>query len=171
LGERTLSVGKILKAHGVRGETLVLVLTEVPERFAAGSVLHLEDGSRDLTVSSSRTHHGRLIVSFEGVTDRDQAEALRGKLLIVRRSELGDLPEGRWWPHQIEGCEVITESGRTLGRVSEVLDLPANDVWVARDAAGKETLIPVIDDVLVTVDVDQKRILIRDVPGLTDEED
>jgi len=146
----------------------VVSLTEFPERFEVGSVLHLEDG-RALTIASSRDNRGRILVRFAGVADRDAADTLRGKLLVVSASELPPLPEGRWWPHDIEGCEVLTEDGRSLGPVAEVILGEANDVWVARSGAGA-TLIPVLKDLLVSVDTAARRIVIREVPGLLPEE-
>jgi 16S rRNA processing protein RimM len=91
--EPTVVVGRITRAHGVEGEVAVLVLSEVPERFADGSVLLLEDG-RALTVGSSRPHGGRLLVTFRGVEDRAAAEALRGQVLAVPGSASPPLPEG-----------------------------------------------------------------------------
>ena len=92
---------------------------------------------------------------------------MRGHVLVVPESWLPELPEGEYWPFQLEGCEVVTESGRSLGAVSEVIPNPANDLWVAVDDDGMETLVPAIRDVIVEVDVAGKRILVRDVPGLT----
>lgn len=160
-------VGHISKAHGVRGEVVVVVLTEFPERFDDGSVLRAEDGA-SFTVQRSRSHHGRLIVKFAEVSDREGAEALRGRDLVVDESDLLELPDGRWWPHDIEGCEVSTEDGRELGTVSEIIFTPANDVWAVKAPDGSEVLIPVIDDVLVSVDVAARRIVVREVPGLLD---
>lgn len=158
-------VGHISKAHGVRGEVVVVVLTEFPERFDDGNTLTTADG-RELTIEGSRQHHGRLLVRFAGVGDREAAELLRGTDLVVDESDLPELPDGRWWPSDIEGCAVVTEDGREIGTVTEVIFTPANDVWAARDAEGHEVLIPVIDDVLVSVDVTAKRIVVREVPGL-----
>jgi 16S rRNA processing protein RimM len=106
-------------------------------------------------------------VRFHGVDDRATAEALRGRELLVPESWLPQLPEGQWWPHQIEGCRVVTVDGLDLGVVSEVIANPANDLWVAVNDAGTETLIPALTDLLLEVDVVGKRIVVRDVPGLT----
>ncbi len=163
--EPTVVVGRITRAHGIGGEVAVLVLSETPERFAQDAVVYLEDG-RTLTVERTRPHGARLLVKFREVPDRSAAEALRGRDLVIPESMLPALPEGSWWPHQIEGCEVVTEDGRPLGTVVEVVSNPANDVWVARSDRG-ETLIPVLREVLVSVDVEGKRIVVREVPGLT----
>ncbi|HET7236152.1 MAG TPA: ribosome maturation factor RimM [Actinomycetota bacterium] len=166
MSEPTVAVGRIGKAHGVRGEVVVVVLSEVPERFDRGSVLRTEDG-RSLTVASSRPYRDKLLVTFEGVGDRVQAEALQTALLVAPESSSPSLPEGSWWDHQIEGCSVATDSGLSLGTVREVIHTAANDVWSAVDEAEVETLIPVLGDVLVEVDIEGRRIVVREIPGLT----
>jgi 16S rRNA processing protein RimM len=166
MDEPAVAVGLITRAHGVGGEVAVQVLTEVPGRFADGSTLWLEDG-RTLTVASSRTHGDRLLVRFREVRDREQAVALQKAFLVVPESTSPALPEGSWWDHQIEGCVVETETGLVLGTVREVIHTAANDVWSAVDDAGTETLIPVLKDLIVTVDVDARRIVVREIAGLT----
>ena len=163
-------VGKITRAHGLKGEVAVEVRSDNPDRFSAGSSLLLEDG-RSLTIARTHQHGKRLLLTFEGVGDRTAAEALQGQLLVIPESWLPDLPDGEYWPHQLEGCAVVTESGRELGEVAEIIPNPANDLWVARDADGMETLIPAIRDVVVEVSPETKRILVRDVPGITGAED
>jgi 16S rRNA processing protein RimM len=170
VAEPTVVVGKITRAHGLRGEVAVLALSDNPERFVEGSTVFREDG-RELRVRSSRANGGRLLVAFEGVEDRTGAEALRGVTLVVPRSMLPELPDGEFWPHQLEGCIVVTESGRSLGTIADVVSTPANDLWVALDDAGIETLIPAIKEVVVDVDVASQRILVRDIAGLTAPED
>jgi 16S rRNA processing protein RimM len=164
--EPTVVVGRVTKVHGLRGEIAIQVFSDNPDRFAPGSQVFLEDG-RELTVAFAREHGGRLLVTFEGVDDRTAAEALRGLTLVVPESMLPPLPPGEYWPHQLVGCEVVTESGRHLGALTEVVPNPANDLWVAADAEGTETLVPALRDVIVSIDVAAKRILVRDVPGLT----
>jgi 16S rRNA processing protein RimM len=166
MDEPTVAVGRITRAHGVHGEVAVLVISEVPERFEAGATVWTE-GGHALTVSSARSHGDRLLVRFDGVADREQADALRGTLLVVPESASPKLPEDTWWDHQIVGCEVETDTGLVLGDVRDVIHTAANDVWSVFDAAENETLIPVIADVIVAVDVAVKRIVVREVPGLT----
>ena len=165
MAEPTVVVGRITRAHGIHGEVSVLVLSEVPERFADGATVWLEDGS-PLTIASTRPHGGRLLVRFEGVTDRGRADELRGTSLVVPESKLPPLPDGSWWPHELEGSEVVTEAGESLGTLVEVVSNPANDLWVARDDE-RETIIPAIRDVIVSVDPAARRVVVRAVPGLT----
>ena len=167
--EPTVAVGKITRAHGVKGEVAVLVLSEVPERFDTGAELFLEDG-RSLVIEATREDRGRLLVTFAGVTDRSAAEPLLGRFLVVPESTLLQLPDGSWWPFQLEGCSVSTDTGRPLGVLTNVVPNPANDIWVVV-AAGGETLVPALKDVIVSVDVAAKRIVVREIRGLTVPED
>jgi 16S rRNA processing protein RimM len=166
MDESTVAVGRITRAHGVQGELAVLVISEVPGRFADGETVWLEDG-RTLTVESSRPHKDRLLVRFREVQSREQAEALQKALLVVPESLSPELPEGSWWDHRIVGCALETDTGRALGTVHDVIHTAANDVWSAVDDEGTETLIPVLEDVILDVDMDAKRIVVREIPGLT----
>ncbi len=162
----TIVVGIVTKLHGIRGEVTVQSRSDNPERWRPEAVVFDEAGTA-YRVRDVREHGSRLLVRFHGVDDRTTAEALRGRELFVPESWLPELPEGQWWPHQIEGCRVVTEGGRDLGVVAEVIANPANDLWVAVDDAGTETLVPALSALLREVDVVGKRILVRDVPGLT----
>jgi 16S rRNA processing protein RimM len=163
-----VAVGRATRAHGVKGEVAVLPLSQVEGRFRPGSRLYLDRRvDRPLTVRSSRPHRGRLLVRFEEVGDRGAAEELRGRYLFVPRSEVPPPPEGEFWAHDIVGCEVLTEQGRPLGRVREVVRTPAHDLWAAGGEGG-EVLIPALREVVREVDVEARRIVVRDVPGLTE---
>ena len=166
MDEPTVVVGAVTKAHGLRGEVAVQVRSDNPDRFAPGSEVFLSDG-RTLTIERSHPHGRALLVKFAEVDDRTGADALRGQELSVPESWLPELPDGEYWPFQLEGCTVTTEDGVELGSVAEVIANPANDLWVARDGTGAETLIPALRDVIVSVDIAAKRIVVRDLPGLT----
>ncbi len=164
MDEPAIVVGAITKAHGLKGEVVVLNRSDNPDRWAPGNTVFL--GDRELEITASRPHGARLLVSFRGITDRNGAEGLRGEL-TVRRSQLPTLASGEFWPHELEGCEVLTDAGRALGHITDIIPNPANDLWVAVDEAGTETLIPALADVLLDVDVQARRVLVRDIPGLT----
>jgi 16S rRNA processing protein RimM len=164
--EPTVVVGVVTGVHGLRGEVSVQNRSDNPDRWAPGGTVFREDGA-ELTIAASRRHGCRLLVTFGGVSDRSTAEALRGTVLVVPESWLPQLPEGEWWAHQLEGCEVRTVSGRILGVVKEVIPNPANDLWVAVDDEGRETLVPALADLLIDVNVAARTIVVDDVPGLT----
>ncbi|HEX9123365.1 MAG TPA: ribosome maturation factor RimM [Actinomycetota bacterium] len=166
MDQPAVAVGRITGAHGIKGEVSLLVLSEVQDRFAPGAVVFLEDGRR-LTVATSRRHRAGLLVTFEEVPDRTAAERMARHMLFVPESMSPPLPEGSWWDHQLVGCAVLTDDGRPLGELREVIHTAANDVWSAVDEGGRETLIPALRDVIVSVDVSSKRVVVRPVPGLT----
>jgi len=108
-----LEVGRIGRAHGLRGDVFVTPVSNVPERFATGSTLWVDD--RPYVIVASRPNQHRFVVRFEGVDDRDGADALRGKL--VEAEPLGEPPEGELWVHELIGSEVRDRAGAELGRV------------------------------------------------------
>ena len=165
---RWVAVGRITKAHGVRGEVSVLPLSDVEDRFAAASRMYAgESEERPLTVAASRPNRGRLLVRFEEIPDRTHAEALAGAYLFVPAGASPSLPDGSFWPHELIGADVVTENGRSLGVLTEIVRTSANDVWVARDDAGRESLVPALRDVVMDVDGRGHRVVVREIPGLT----
>jgi 16S rRNA processing protein RimM len=123
-----LEVGRVVKPHGVRGDVVVELLTNRPERVAPGSVLHADDGELEVVASRpfSATGVGRWIVTFRGVSDRDGAEALRD--VVLSAPPLDD-PEALW-VHDLIGAAVVDLSGEPLGTVTEVEANPASDLLV-----------------------------------------
>lgn len=162
-----VAVGKITRAHGVHGGVLILPLSDIHERFDAGSTLFLgASGSRRLTIVERKGHRDRPLVRFDGIPDRTAAETLAGEYLFVDASETPPLPPGEFWPHELIGLPVVSTSGIALGEVRDVLRTTGNDVWVVVDDAGHETLVPALKDVVLTVDR-TAGITVAEVPGLT----
>jgi 16S rRNA processing protein RimM len=127
-----LEVGRVTKPHGLRGEVIVKLLTDVTERLDPGSVLSTTRGP--LRVVASRRHQTGWIVSFEGVGDRDAAERLREVVLRAEPMEMDDA----LWVHELVGCRVVTTDGVDHGEVVSVQDNPASDLLVLDD----DTLVP-----------------------------
>jgi 16S rRNA processing protein RimM len=124
-----LEVGRVGRPHGVRGEVSVTFVSNRPERTAPGAVLHA--GDRDLVVVSARRHQDRWLVRFEGIENRDAAEALRGAVLTA--TPLGAtvaLDEGEFWVHELIGSSVVDTAGRAYGAVVNVEANPAHDLLV-----------------------------------------
>jgi len=164
--EPTLVVGVVTTVHGLRGEVAIQNRSDNPDRWRPGGTVLLGDG-RNLTIESSRSHGKRLLVKFEGIDDRTTADALRGASLLVPESWVPALPAGEWWAYELQGCTVETSSGRSLGVLTEIVANPTNDIWIAVDPEGTETLIPVLAEFLVQVDTTARRVVVRDVPGVT----
>jgi 16S rRNA processing protein RimM len=164
--EPAITVGRITKAHGVHGEVAIENRSDNPDRWAPGAVV-FDDAGRAFTVRAVRPHGPRLLVTFEEIEDRTAAQGLVGVTLQVPESWLPPLPEGSWWSYEATGCVVHTESGRSLGTVAEVLAYPAQDLWRVVADDGSETLIPVVDAFILSVDLAGRSAVVRDVPGLT----
>ena len=167
------TVGKIVNTHGLRGELKVLSQTDfAEERFARGSKLLMMDEAgghaQEITISSSREHKNVYIVKLEGFNDINQVERFKGYLLKISEEQQGKLEEGEYYYHQIIGCRVVTEDGEELGQISEILSPGANDVWVVDRPKGKGNaiLLPVIDEVVLDVNVADKMVKVRLMEGL-----
>ncbi|KQY59585.1 hypothetical protein ASD11_08505 [Aeromicrobium sp. Root495] len=165
--DTTVVVGRISKAHGIRGELTVQVRTDEPERrFAPGS--SLVAGSRTLTVESVRKHQGRLLLRFTEVPDRDAAEALHGTVLEAR-VDAHETPEGpeEYYDRQLVGLAVLAADGQQVGSVTAVIHLPEQDT-LAVDSGGREILVPFVSALVPTVDLAAGTVTLADVPGLID---
>ncbi len=161
-------VGRIGRAHGIRGEVSVEPRTDEPERrFAPGSSVLA--GSRTLTIVTARHHSGRLLVRFQGVDDRTAAEGLRGTRLEVE-IDPDVLPEDpdEFYDHQLEGLEVRRD-GEAVGTVAEVVHLPAQDLLLVR-IDDREVYVPFVTEIVPVVDVRGGFVEVVDVPGLLDPE-
>jgi 16S rRNA processing protein RimM len=140
-----VTVGRIVKAHGIRGEVVVDVLSDVPGRFAAGADVRLD--GRPVVITGSRPHQGRLLVQLEGVTDRTAAQRLRGKLFEAEAADVSD--EETYYAHELVGMAVVDRDGDDLGTVSALIELPETagyDLLEVRRADGSTWLLPAVDD-------------------------
>lgn len=164
-----LVVGRIGRAHGVRGDLFVEPFTDEPEvRFAAGNKLQTS-ATESLTVAEHKWHSGKLIVHFVGVEDRTAAENLRGTELFaqVDPALLPDDPD-EFYDHQLVDLAVHFED-QVIGKVTEVIHLPAQDLLSVTKSDGTEVLIPFVKQIVPQVDIRQGRIVITPPPGLIDE--
>jgi 16S rRNA processing protein RimM len=159
----SLIVGQILGPLGTKGEVKIRVATDFPDRFSPGRPVYLDD--RPVEIESSRPHKQHLILKLSGIDTRNAAEDLRGRELTVPRSELRSLPDGEYYAFQLIGLEVMTTGGGAVGRVVDVMTTASNDVYVVRGVRG-EVLVPAIEDVVKSIDVDAGRMVIDAIEGL-----
>ncbi|GAA2558203.1 MULTISPECIES: ribosome maturation factor RimM [Streptomyces] len=167
-----LVVARIGRAHGIKGEVTVEVRTDEPElRLAPGAVLATEPASAGpLTIETGRVHSGRLLLRFEGVRDRNAAEALRNTLLIAE-IDPEELPEGEdeYYDHQLIDLDVVTEDGEQVGRITEISHLPTQDLFVVERPDGSEVLVPFVGEIVTEIDLEEQRAVIAPPPGLIDD--
>ena len=168
---RFLVVGKIVGAHGIRGELKVELMTDDPHRFQwlDQVFLGLEDQEPvPRALAGYRLHKGRALLQLEDCRDRTTAQALRGQLVQVPLEDAISLEEDEYFEHQILGLEVWTVAGELLGEVVEIIFTGANDVYVVHgpDLDRREILIPVIEDVVLEIDLDEGRLTVELPEGL-----
>ncbi len=158
-----VAVGYVRGPHGLRGELRVDPLTDHSQRFQPGAAIWA--GGRTYMVHASRMHHETLLLQIEGIVTRGQAGLLRGLLLEIPEAELPALAEGEYYRYQLLGMEVLDGEGRSLGRIEEVLETGANDVYAVVNPEG-ELLLPAIDTVIGQVDVAAARMVVQPPAGL-----
>jgi 16S rRNA processing protein RimM len=167
-----LAVGQIVGAHGLYGELRVEAYSDYPERFAPGKVLLLGEALEPVTVTTMRPHKTNLLVRLQEVDDRNEAEEVRGLWLYVPEAEAAALEEGEFWIHDIIGLRVVTVDGVEIGKITDVMATGSNDVYVVRARpeinGGRDVLLPAIADVVQSVDLAQKTMVIHLLEGLID---
>lgn len=163
-GDIRVVVGVVAKALGLRGEVFVRPDPDVAHDFAPGRHYPRATGG-DLVVASSRLHSGRRVVRFEGVADRDGAEALRGTSLTVDRDDV-QLDADAFWNDELLGREVVDEAGVLIGVLEATLDGPAHDYLVVARPDGGEVLVPAV---AALVDLAGDPVVVRAIPGLLDD--
>ena len=155
-----LLVGRIGRAHGILGEATIEVRTDEPDRrFAIGAVVQT-DTHGELTITSGRVHNGILLLGFNGITDRNGIEKLRNTLLYadVDINEEND-DEDEYHVMQLIGCQALLESGEAYGEVTDVINLPGQDLLAIKTVQG-EQLIPFVHQLVPTVDVVNKKVVV-----------
>lgn len=154
-----IRVGQVAGAYGLEGAVKVVPLTDFSDRFDSGATFLIDGAERE--VEWSRTGQLGLVVKLRGIDNRTMAELYRGRYLEIPEAAARPLTEGRFYHHEVVGLAVLTSSGRQLGTIAEVLERPANDVWVSREGVV-EHLIPATRDAVVEVDVEAGRVVVAD---------
>jgi 16S rRNA processing protein RimM len=166
-----LVVGRIGRPHGVRGEVEVDVWTDFPERFRPGNALFLghpdDPAPPTVRVVSARPHRARLLVQFDVASDRAAAAALTGLNVLIPTAEAMPLEPDSYYHHQLIGLAAFLPDGEPLGRVEEVIETGAADVLVVHGPRG-DMLLPMIGEVIASVDLATGRLVVTPIPGLLD---
>jgi len=167
--DELVAIGRILAPHGVKGEVKVEPLTFDPKRFEELRDIYV---LREKGVAASprelqrvRFHKGLLIVKFSGCEDRNTAELFRRGYIMIEEKQRLQLPEDTYFIDDILGMDVVTEEGEYLGRVVDVMQLGANDVYVLEGEKG-EILLPAIKDVIKEVRLEEKKMIVHIIEGL-----
>ena len=162
-------VGKIVNTHGIRGEVRVVPITDfVDYRFQNGKKLFIEKNHDyiPVKVEKARPHKGMELVKFEGLDNINDVQTFRDCYLSVTEEQQSDLEDGEYYYHQIIGLDVVTDDGRELGKIKEIMSPGANDVWVVERSGKQDLLLPVIKDVIKDVDLDKHLVTVELMEGL-----
>ena len=164
-----LIIGKLGGAHGVRGEVKVIPLTDDVRRFSSLKECMILDEKEHVKetrcVEKSRVDDTRTLIKFKGIDDRDEVAKLTGFYIGVKREDAVKLPEGRYFIADLIGITVSTDEGEELGKLTEVIQTGANDVYVVRNA-GREYLLPAIRECVLAVDIGNGTMTVHEMPGL-----
>ena len=166
---RYVSIARLVRPRGNRGELICEDLSDDPDRFSEGARVFVRD-SRDQRTQHSLEkawrHKGRLILKFKGVDTISDAEALRGGDVQLTEDEIGPPPQGKHFYSDLIGCKVVdAETGRGIGEVEDILE-PGGTLLLQVDAAGREVLIPFVRDICVDIETERKMIRVRMPEGL-----
>ena len=156
-------VGHVLSQWGTNGELEVELMTDFPDRFEPQREVYFN--GLPLTIEKSRPHKGHVIIKFKGIDNIESAIKLRGNDLEIPLIETHTLPEGEYYRFQIIGLEVFNTDGEPVGKITDVLPTGSNDVYLAQSPQG-EVLIPAIEDVIKSIDIENGRMIIQIIDGL-----
>ena len=155
-----IRIGFVQKPQGIKGELKVEMLTDYPERFSDLKRVYIESGNayESIGVRSAKVRSDAVYMMFEGICERNGAEALRGKYICVTRDEAVKLPEGRYFISDLIGCEVYDDLGNLLGVLQDVLHTGPVDIYSIK--GHKSFMAPAIKSLLISVDIQAKRIVL-----------
>lgn len=156
-------VGKIVNTFGIKGEVKVNLYTEDISNFKTNNKVYVND--KEMQVENSRLQKNMLILKLKGIDNMNDAEDLRGSIIKVNRSK-NELPEGTYYIADLIGLDVYTEDGSLLGKVTDIYNTGANDIYSVNTQDGKEVLLPAIKDVIKQVDIQNGKIIVHILKGL-----
>jgi len=165
-----VAVGKISGAVGLRGEVRVTRWSDSPERFRLLKKVRIgrdSEESREFAVEGVRFVGQHAVLKLVGVGTRSAAETMNGQLILIPGSEVVQPPQGSYFIDDVLGMSVVTEEGKRVGVVSEILRLPSNDLWQV-DSGSTLISIPAVKEFIRKVDLSTRTVVIREVEGLLD---
>lgn len=164
-----LAVGLLRRPHGVKGEIILDVLTDFPERLRPGTQVYVGDEHRPLRIRSRREHNAGLLLAFDNYRTPEAVGELRNQMLFVSAGDRPALPEGEYYHHQLLGLRVVDENGQYLGVLTTILDTGANDVYIVRPESGPDILLPAIESVILEINLERSEMRVHVLPGLLPE--
>lgn len=169
--DNLLEIGKIVNTHGLRGEVKVVPWTDSPEDFEGLSYVYIKINNeyKKLTVKNVKYQKNNVIVNFAEYNDINEILPYKNFVLYADRNDLGELPEGVYYIVDLIGLEVYTEEGEFVGKIADVFNAGASDIYEVKREGKKNLLLPVIDEVVKNVDMESGRVTVHIMEGLDDE--
>ncbi len=164
-----VAVGRVARPHGVRGNLLVEPISDLIQSLEAGSTVFLGPDKESAEIVFLKPHRNRYLMSLDICQSREEAETRRQQELYLSTAQGTELPPGTYYHWQIVGLRVETEGGEELGVVERILVTGANDVYLIKDADEEELLLPAIEEVILEVDLEAERMVVKLLPGLRPE--
>ena len=161
-----LVVGKLRGPHGLKGEILMGVLTDFPDRVQPDVTVYVGQHHQPYQIRSRRDHNKGLLIRFAEFDSRETVVELTNQEVFVRADDRPLLPKGEYYWHQLIGLQVETDKGEALGTLAEILETGANDVYVVRTEGKKDVLLPAIDEVVLGIDLKAGEIHVHLLAGL-----
>lgn len=156
-----LTVGKLHRSHGVKGEIILEMTTEFPTRVKAGMKIYIGQKKQEFILKSIRATDKNYLVSFEGINDCETVSIFRNQWIYADESIMGVLPKGRFYQREVLGMKVFDEEGKSVGEVIEILVTGANDVYVVKTQDDKEILLPAIKPVILSMDRETRSMVVK----------
>ena len=166
--QKRLEIGQIINTFGIKGEVKVFPLTDDIKRFDDLETVYVKTKkeSQLYNIESIKYHKNFVLIKFKGINTVEQAEKLRNSYLEVDREQAIPLNEGEYFIADLIGLEVYSDEGKLIGKVDDIYNTGANDIYVVKDDLGKQTLLPGIKDVIKNVDLEKGQIIVHLIPGL-----
>lgn len=164
-----LAIGFLRRPHGVKGEVIMDLHTDFPDRIKAGRKVYVGDKHEAATLGSVRPHGNGILVRIRGIDTPEAAGRFRNQWVYVKATEVPQLPEGQHYKYELIGLQVVEDTGNALGELIEILETGANDVYIVKNEAGKEVLIPAIPSVILETDMEARVMKVHLLDGLIEE--
>ena len=166
--QKRLEIGQIVNTFGIKGEIKVVPFTDDINRFDDLEKVYVKTRkeAKLYKVENERYHKNMVLLKLEGINNPEDAEMLKNAFLEVDREDAVPLEEGQYFIVDLIGLDVYTDEGKLLGKVDDIYNTGANDIYVVKDELGKQILLPGIKDVIKEVDLDNEKIIVHLIPGL-----
>ena len=162
-----LEIGQIVNTFGIKGMVKIKPFTDDIRRFDRLKKVYIKKNNvEEYEIEEVKYHKDMVLIKFKGVENPEQANLLRNYYLLVNREEEEPLEEGRYYIVDMIGIEVYTDEGKLLGILDDIFNTGSNDVYVVKDELGKQTLLPAIKEVIKSVDIENKKMIVHLIPGL-----